>query len=179
MSGVPTVSAVSYVPTANGDTGLVLSFFEADSQSFVNGDLVKLDAGGNLVVMDDPPGAADILLGIAQGAATNVTSGNTRIPVQLIRPSDVFIMKLDAASTFAETDRGTYEPLDKTAAGRWVVNKAGAVTVGAIQARILDSTEYGADGSLAATAGGPVYVRFPGVSDSSQVLEMGDIAYTP
>jgi len=179
MAGVPTTSRIAYVPTANGDTGVVLSFMEANSQSFVEGDLVKLDANGNIVLMDDPPGAADICLGIALSAATNVTSGNTYISVQMIRPTDLFIMKLDAASTFAETDRGTYEPLDRVSAGRWVVNKAGAVTVSALQARILGSAEYGADGTLAATAGGPVYVRFPGTSDESQVLEFGDIAYTP
>jgi len=66
---------------------------EADSQSFVVNDLVYLNAGAVTIATD----AA--ISGVALKAATNVTTGNATIPVQIITPDSVWIAQADAATS--------------------------------------------------------------------------------
>lgn len=65
---------------------------EADSQTFVANDLVKITAGTVAIATDGS------ISGVAQKAATNVTTGNATIPVQIITPDSVWIMEADAAT---------------------------------------------------------------------------------
>lgn len=74
--------------TISGGVPPIISIKEANSQSFLAGQLVY-DAG------DSANGSATVvasdgtsILGIAQKAATNVTSGNIEIPVEVIQPGD-------------------------------------------------------------------------------------------
>jgi hypothetical protein len=75
-----------FLRSVNQGGPLVRSFLEADSQTFKAGQLVYLDSDGtHLTVCAD---AANVVLGMAQKDATNVSTGNIYIPVVIIRPQD-------------------------------------------------------------------------------------------
>lgn len=82
------MAAQGYYPTIVRSDGPgigspdVIRLLEADSQTFVRGSLVYAVAGKATVV----PDSGAVILGIAQAAATNVTSAWTTIPIEVIRP---------------------------------------------------------------------------------------------
>ena len=92
---------------SGGVPDIIDTLKEANSQSFLAGELVYDAAGsadGQVTVC-----AADavIILGIAQKPATGVSSGNIVIPVEVIRPGDRIAMQCydtsDAAKKLAST----------------------------------------------------------------------------
>ncbi len=139
-----------------GDEGLVLPFLEADSQSFKAGDMVKFASGEIVIAVKS---STDVILGFALEDATNVTSGNKYIKVQVIRPSDIFLVAMDADDTFVVADTGINFGTE-TALNKWEVDQdaTGATTEAVF--RVLGSAEFNSLGELSATAGGPVYVSF-------------------
>lgn len=82
---------------------IVHGLLEADSQTFDAGDLVYSNSGAITVVASD----GQTVLGIALKDATNVTSGNVEIPVQIIRPGDVVRMHLTSGGTAALSSTAT------------------------------------------------------------------------
>lgn len=62
---------------------------EADSQTFKAGELVVLGAAAAVTAATDD---MVLFMGFAEAAATNVTSANTEIPIQVIKPG--YIVKL-------------------------------------------------------------------------------------
>ena len=78
-----------------GDKGIphIVDILEANSQSFKAGELVydvgTSASGGATVCASDPT----VVLGIAQVDATNVTSANISIPVEVIKPGDRVAIK--------------------------------------------------------------------------------------
>lgn len=145
----------NYVPAFNGDEGLVLPYREANSQVFVKGDLVVQNAAGDISLCGADPAN---ILGIALQPATNVTSGNKLISVQVIRSFDLYIAHLIAAFTFTLTDTGTIREIVRTAAGNWQVDSTQAANTSRV--KLVGPMEYTADALLNASAGGAVYVRF-------------------
>ncbi len=149
------VRSFEYVPANQGDEGLVLPFQEADSQSFVEGDIVTLAAG--VITLAASPTNTDIVLGIAKADATNVTSLHKYIPVQVVRPGDIFKCSFEAADTYvlANCNAAGFEII-RTSAGNPEVDQG---DTGVPMCKVLGSGEF-SDGVLAATAGGPIYVKF-------------------
>lgn len=137
----------------SGDEGLVLPFQEGATQTFKRGDLVKLDTG---LIKIATKTSTDIILGFALKDATGTT--NSLIPVQVIRPSDVFLMPYDGDDTFAIANVGTAFELE-VANARWEVNQDGTNAVDTAL-WVLGSIEYNIEETLSATAGGIAYVRF-------------------
>ncbi len=89
--------------SAGGVPEIAWTWEEANSMSFTAGEVVYYDTsvGTNhavKVIADD----ATLIDGIAQKAATNVTSANTEIPVELMYPEDrlkVYTINNTAATT--------------------------------------------------------------------------------
>ena len=79
---------------------MIHSLLEANSQTFKKGQLVYSNAGA-ITAVDSTSIAAAVVLGVAQKDATNVTSGNIAIPVQLIKPSDIVRMHISSSGTAA------------------------------------------------------------------------------
>lgn len=148
------IGKFKYHSAYQGDEGLVNHYQEGASQTFKAGELVKLSSGKIIIAT---AASTDIILGYALADASGVT--DTLVPVQEVRPSDVFIAPLDAASTFAITDVGVAYAAS-VASATWKVNKAGGAATTTAVFRVLGSPEYDVRGKLLATAGGPVYVRF-------------------
>ena len=73
------------VPRGNEVPTIVYGHLEANSQTFVVGNFVYLNSGAVTLY----PGGDLPLFGIAMKDATNVTSGNAEIPIQVITPDDV------------------------------------------------------------------------------------------
>lgn len=92
------------VPKAGEVPGLIYGFTEADSQTFVPGNLVYISAAGTLTecTSDDTTYA-----GIAAKAATNVTSGNIEIPFWPFYP-DTLVQFTVSGSTALSFDSATY-----------------------------------------------------------------------
>ncbi len=118
-----------------------LSFYdanikEANSQSFVVGDLVTATPGTGTVSIFAAQGRN--VSGIAETDATNVTSGNIAIRIQKILPTEVYIANLyngASATTSAITQLGKCYGLRKASAGVWVVDTAvgGTITQANVQ----------------------------------------------
>lgn len=103
------------------------SLLEADSQTFLEGDLVYSNAGAVTVCGADPTQIA----GLAAKAGTNVTSGNAAIPFMVIRGGDEFIMSLYHATPASALQSGVsvgtaYEIARVTVSGAtcWCVDMA-------------------------------------------------------
>lgn len=148
-----------YFPTGGDPTGLVLAFREADSQTFVRGDLVFLSS--NLLTLCGADPAS--ILGIAQEPATNVTSGHKYIKVLVIRPTDVFESQFTdatpAQAVFAATDQAKGYEIVRTSAGLWEVDHDN-VGANAMRVKILQSQEFTSDGLMNAQSRGPILVKF-------------------
>lgn len=161
------VRSFEYVSTNGTEEGLVLPYQEADSQTFVEGDLVLLNAAGDISLATAD--GTNQILGIAKGDATNVTSGHAQIPVQVIRPFDMFKANYEAGKTFAIAQIGENHLIVRTAAGNWQVDPA--TTAADARVKVLGSLEYTADGLLAATDGGPIYCRFLQADSADEILQ--------
>lgn len=80
----------------NQGVPLVRSYYEANSQSFVAGQLVYIASAGAVTACASD---SQSVLGIALKDATNVTSGNILIPVQIIRTGDEYEIDVYQGST--------------------------------------------------------------------------------
>ncbi len=151
------IGKFKYHSTYQGDEGLVLPFAEGPAtETFVHGDLVKLSSGKIIIAVKS---SADVVLGFALDPATGTE--DTILRVQVIRPSDVFIVHYDGDDTFAVANVGVFYE-SEVANAIWEVNQDATGTTDALW-EVLGSAEVtrGATGPvLNATAGGPVYVRF-------------------
>lgn len=147
------VGKFKYHSCYEGDEGLVLPFQEGAAQSFKAGELVKLSSGKIIVATE---ASADLMLGYALSDASGVT--DTIISVQVIRPTDVFIVPYESDDTFAITDVGTGYGAKRTN-NKWLINQDN-VTAAQVVFSVLGSLEYDARQILGATAGGAAYVRF-------------------
>ena len=76
------------------------TLLEANTQTFYEGQLVYSDQGAITAVADD----GVEILGIALKAATNVSSGNIKIPVLVLTPDCICRMKVTNGATAADTD---------------------------------------------------------------------------
>lgn len=163
----------TYVPAYQGDEGLVLLYQEANSQVFVKGDLVVANAAGDISLAGADPTK---ILGIAQAPATNVTTGNKWIPVNVIRPSDTFNAHFIAAKALALTDIDAGFEIVRTAAGRWEIDSTAAANN--MRVRILSPLVFTADGLPDFTTGGvPVHCRFLEASGATvNILQFSSVA---
>ena len=152
----------TYFPQGGDPTGLVLAFREANSQVFKAGDLVYLASQLLTLCGADPTK----ILGIAMEDATNVVAGHKYIPVQVIRPSDVWLTQFAGANAFAVTDQDKGYGIVKTAAGLWEVDHA-ETGANAMCVAVLQSQEAAADGLRVPTNGGPILVKFIRISGTS------------
>ena len=71
------------VPVGNEVPTLEYGHLEANSQTFVEGNLVYLSSGAVTICSNTDP-----VYGIAMKDATNVTTGNAEIPIQVIKMDD-------------------------------------------------------------------------------------------
>ena len=151
------IGKFKYHSTYAGDEGLVLTFAEGPAtETFVHGDLVKLSSGKIIVATKS---SADVVLGFALDPATGTE--DTILRVQVIRPSDVYIVHYDADDTFVVANVGVFYEAE-LASATWEVDQDTTGTTDALW-EVLGSAEItqGATGPvLNPTAGGPVYVRF-------------------
>lgn len=151
------VFGMEYVPAYNGDQGLVREFGVTAAQTFGVGTPLVLASGlvSAAAALNAELGNV-ILLGFAMAPVTNAAAG-TRIPVQVVRPGDTFLVKLQSDDTFAATDvNDTGFDLFRTSTGDVVVNTDDSTNPKVI----IDGTaEVNADGTTSPTIGGPVYVH--------------------
>lgn len=125
---------------------------EADSMSFKKGELVYSNAGAITNCADD----AVVILGIAKKDATNVTSGNIAIPVEIINPNDLYLMRvIDTAGGTIGT--GTDAALH-TGYGVEVTSNVWSLCIDEVTADAVSVYKYHYDAAGDATAW--VYVRF-------------------
>lgn len=76
---------------------------EADSQTFKAGHLVYLNAGAVTYY----PGGDLPVMGRALADATNVTSGNVEIPIEVIGPNDEVLIQVATSADVVETSNTT------------------------------------------------------------------------
>lgn len=149
------VGKFKYHSVNQGDEGLVLPYQEGAAQTFKAGEIVKLSSGKIIVATE---ASADLLLGYALADASGVT--DTIVSVQVIRPSDVFIVPYEADDTFVITDVGVSTGYGaKRTNNKWMINNDNT-TAAQVVFHPLASIEYDARQLLGATAGGAAYVRF-------------------
>lgn len=111
------------VTRSDGSHPQIKFYQEANSQTFVAGDLVYRSSGLLTVCGADPAA----ILGIALGAATNVTSGHTMIPVLVLDTDTEVVMNVyhsaAASATFSDNSgHGAAYGVVKNAAGKWCVD---------------------------------------------------------
>jgi len=92
------------VPGRNGGIpSIQYGILEADSQSFKAGHFVYLASAAATLY----PGGDLPLLGIAMKDATNVTSGNIEIPIQIITPDDEVAISVATSADVLEAANTT------------------------------------------------------------------------
>jgi len=134
-------------------TGLapqIVSIQENDSASandWYIGDLVQADGDGELTIA-----STGSILGIAKKAATG--TDNTEIPVELINPNEIYVMKY--ATTTSEGEVGESRAITFTAGAHVVATDSG--TPGALDVYVVGLHPDDAVG----TDGGRLLVRFEG-----------------
>ena len=162
----------TYQPSGGDPTGLVIAYREADSQVFVEGDVVFLSSLLLTLAGTDPTK----ILGIALEPATNVTSGHKLIKVQVIRPGDLFKTQFAGANAFVvATDQGKGYGIIKTSAGLWEVDKA-EVAANNMRVAVQQTREFTSDGKANPTNGGPIFARFVITSGAAaNILQYADI----
>lgn len=148
------VGKFKYHSVYQGDEGLVLNFPDTAGQAYKAGDLVKLTSG-KLVI--STAASADRHLGFALTDSTGVV--DTLVPVQVIRPADVFIVKYQPGDTFVITDINNVGYVAATANNTWYIDND-STTAANVVFIVLGSLEYDARGILGATDGGAAYVHF-------------------
>lgn len=70
----------------------VIEVLEIDSASFAANDIVTLSGGYATI------GADNGIVGVAQKASTETTTGNITIPIQVITPDSIWIMAADTTT---------------------------------------------------------------------------------
>ena len=92
---------------ASGKVGQILhGYLEANSQTFLAGQFVYVNAGAVTVSADgDVP-----VMGIALADATNVTSLNATIPIQVIGPDDEVLIQVCTSAGVLEASNTTCTP---------------------------------------------------------------------
>ena len=109
----------------DGSYPVIRWYTEADSQSFVVGDLVYTNSGALTECGADPA----LILGVALADATNVTSGNASLPVLVLTNNTEVSMNVyhatEASATFSD-DSGlnTAYEINTPAAGIWTIDIA-------------------------------------------------------
>lgn len=109
----------------NGGYPSIRWYTEANSQTFVYGDLVYTNSGALTECGADPA----LILGVALADATNVTSGNASIPV-LVLTNDIEVAMntyhATAASSTFSNDSGlnTAYEINTPSAGIWTIDIA-------------------------------------------------------
>lgn len=90
------------VATADGSNSpkIIHGYLEANSQSFKAGEPVAF-SGATVIA---GAGGDVPIAGIAMKSATNVTSGNIEIPVQVINPSDEVYIQVSTGGTLQAAD---------------------------------------------------------------------------
>jgi len=111
------------VTRSDGSHPQIKFYQEADSQTFVAGDLVYRSFGQLTVCGADPAA----ILGIALAPATNVTSSHTMIPVQVLDTDTEVVMNVyhsvASLATFVDNSgHGVAFGVAQNAAGKWVVD---------------------------------------------------------
>jgi len=154
---------------------------EANSQSFVIGDLVTVTPGTGTVSEFAANGRH--LSGIAQTDATNVTSGNIAIRIQKILANEVYEMNLTnngSDVTGAITHLGKVYGLKDLGSGVWAVDtNSGTVTNANVQVVGFKlGPDYDENGTSFVAAVGDVnprvYVKFiTNDGTNSQILDYG------
>jgi len=86
------------VPRNGAEAYVAYGISEADSQSFKAGQLVYNSSGAKLYPGGDAP-----VLGIAMKDATNTSSGNIEIPIQIITPEDTVIFGIATSADVLQT----------------------------------------------------------------------------
>ena len=94
-----------YIVKKNGVPEILHGWYEANSQTMYAGEFCMSSVSASTII---PATTGDVeILGIALRAATNVTSGNVEIPVQLIDQDDEIYMRVTNNS-------GVLEDVDTT-----------------------------------------------------------------
>jgi len=169
----------------SGD-GIVEEFYdsnikEANTQSFVQGDLVTVTPGTGTVAIFAADGIH--IGGIALTNATNVSSGNVAIRIQKILPGEYYIANVyngGSATTTAITQLGKCYGLVKVSAGVWAVDtnlstitSCNVQVVGFVYGPDIDSSGAPYNKALGDTAG-EVYIKFMTTDGTaSQMLDFG------
>ena len=110
--------------TAGRDPRIVAHLKEANSSTFVVGDLVYSSSGAITVCGTDPA----TIMGIALKAGTNTTTTNKKIPVLVLDGDTEFSMSLyhgtAASATFSDASNqlSVAYGIVKSAAGKWAVD---------------------------------------------------------
>lgn len=109
----------------HGTTPHIRWYTEANSQTFVFGDLVYTNSGALTECGTDP----SLILGVALAPGTNVTSGNTSIPVLVLTDDTEVAMNVyhaTAASATFSDDSGlnTAYEIHTPSAGVWSIDIA-------------------------------------------------------
>lgn len=108
-----------FLRSANQGGPLVRKYKEANSQTFKAGQPVYLNSSGDALTAVESDGV--VLLGIAKSDATNVTSGHSLIPVEVIRPGDEYEIdvytggSVDAATTAMLGQNFAFDVTDNSA----------------------------------------------------------------
>ncbi len=111
------------VTRSDGSHPQIKFYQEANSQTFVAGDLVYRSSGLLTVCGADPAA----ILGIALAPATNVTSSHTMIPVLVLDTDTEVVMNVyhstASSATFANNSgHGGEYGIAQNAAGKWCVD---------------------------------------------------------
>lgn len=125
----------------------IVSALEANSQSFVVGDLLYLNSGAATLATTSQETQ---LFGIALKKATNVTTGNASIPILVICPETLFVAQLDDATAVAYV--GEDYGINYTS-GSMSVDLSDTSST-SVRIEMLDSRD------AVGTSGGRVIVRF-------------------
>ena len=125
----------------------IVSALEANSQTFVAGDLLYLNSGAATIATTSQETQ---IFGVALKNATNVTTGNAAIPILVICPETLFVAQAD--TTTAVTQVGEDYGLNYTSGSMSV--DIGDTTSTSVRIEALDSRD------AVGTSGGRVVVRF-------------------
>ncbi len=164
-----------YSATKNTNLPLVGGCNEANSSTFIIGDLVYLNSGAVTVCGDDPT----VIAGLATKAGTNVTSGNIEIPIEPINSDDIYVMNIwhttDTSAVLSSITIGTaYEIARKTvgSATAFVVDMAATTNE-----RVVVVGKHPSDASD--DLYGRVLVKFLPIADDNSTIRYNILQLCP
>jgi hypothetical protein len=133
------------VPRGGEVPAITYGHLEANSQTFVKGNFVYLNSGAVTLY----PGGDLPLYGIAMRDATNVTSGNVEIPIQVITPDDVVSITVATSTDVPEAANTTCAVMTAydTNAGTTITSMIDSSDTGNACFR-YQGPQYNADGSV-------------------------------